>query len=94
MVTRLRELAEQSASGSYSNTQRVAINSEAQALSTEYNRIVSATQFNGISVFGQEEIVVHTGPQSTDYLTASLASLTTTQGGDGTFQSGIESVPG
>lgn len=48
IVVRLKELAEQSANGTYSTTQRNAIDKEAQALSKEYTRIVHSTKFNGV----------------------------------------------
>lgn len=48
IVIRLKELAEQSANGTYSSTQRTAIDKEAQALSKEYTRIVHSTKFNGV----------------------------------------------
>ena len=47
IVTRLKELAEQSANGTYSLSQRKALDKEAQALSKEYTRIVQSTKFNG-----------------------------------------------
>lgn len=46
IVIRQSELAEQAANGVYSSAQRAAINSEASALSAEYNRIISTTTFN------------------------------------------------
>lgn len=52
IVTRLMELAEQSANGTYSSTQRKPLNDEAQALRNEYHRIVAATKFNDRSVLG------------------------------------------
>ena len=50
IVTRLKELAEQAANGTYSTTQRTAIDAEAQALSDEYFRIAKTTTFNGINL--------------------------------------------
>jgi flagellin len=47
ITIRLKELAEQSANGTYSGIQRNAIDKEAQALSKEYTRIVQSTKFNG-----------------------------------------------
>jgi flagellin len=47
ITIRLKELAEQSANGTYSVTQRKAIDKEAQALSKEYTRIAQSTKFNG-----------------------------------------------
>ncbi|MCB0329799.1 MAG: VCBS repeat-containing protein [Bdellovibrionales bacterium] len=51
IVTKLKELSTQSASGSLSGSQRSAINTEAQALSDEYTRLARGTKFNGISLF-------------------------------------------
>lgn len=48
IVVRLKELSEQSINGTYTTTQRSAIDREAQALSKEYTRIVHSTKFNGV----------------------------------------------
>jgi len=50
IVTRLKELAEQAANGTYGVTQRKALDTEAQALSREYSRIGQTTSFNGLSL--------------------------------------------
>lgn len=50
MITRIAELAEQSANGSVSDKQREAINQEAQSLSAEYTRIIRTAKFNGLTV--------------------------------------------
>ena len=47
---RIRELASQSANGTYSKTQRAALDAEAQSLSSEYYRISKTTKFNGINL--------------------------------------------
>ena len=47
ITIRLQELAEQAANGTYSATQRGALNQEAEALMDEYNRIIESTEFNG-----------------------------------------------
>lgn len=47
IIERQRELAEQAANGSLSNTQRGSLNSEFQLLGQEYQRIISTTTFNG-----------------------------------------------
>jgi flagellin len=47
VLQRLRELATSSANGVYSLSQRLSIDSEANALTSEYNRIISSTTFNG-----------------------------------------------
>ena len=51
ITIRLTELAEQSANGSYSNTQRKAIDAEAQALSKEFFRVSRSAEFNGQKLF-------------------------------------------
>ncbi len=47
LTTRIQELAEQGASGSYSPKQRLALDNEAQTLRNEFFRIVQSTSFNG-----------------------------------------------
>ncbi len=47
LTTRIQELAEQGANGSYSNRQRAALDKEAQSLRDEFLRIVQSTAFNG-----------------------------------------------
>jgi flagellin len=51
IVTRTRELSAQAANGTYSNTQRNALDAEAQALSKEYTRIIQSSKFNNINLF-------------------------------------------
>ncbi|WP_165177580.1 flagellin [Desulfovibrio sp. ZJ369] len=47
-LTRMKELAEQAATGTYDSTQRLMIESEYQAMASEITRIANATDFNGI----------------------------------------------
>jgi flagellin len=49
-LTRMKELAEQAATGTYTDLQRSIINSEYQAMATEIDRIANATNFNGIKL--------------------------------------------
>ncbi|MBN8548279.1 MAG: VCBS repeat-containing protein [Deltaproteobacteria bacterium] len=51
VVTRLIELAEQSANGSLGYTERKALNLESKKLKDEYVRLVSTSTFNGRNVF-------------------------------------------
>lgn len=57
ITIRQKELAEQSANGSLSNVQRKALNSEAKSLTSEFNRIVQTTTFNGKSLIDVQQIV-------------------------------------
>ena len=49
-LIRMKELAEQAATGTYDSTQRLIIDSEFQAMATEIDRIAKATDFNGIKL--------------------------------------------
>ena len=50
VVTRIRELATQASNGAYTSQQRKALDSEAQALSKEYLRIIQGTSFNNVAL--------------------------------------------
>ena len=47
-LIRMKELAEQAATGTYDSTQRLIIESEYQQMASEITRIANATDFNGI----------------------------------------------
>ncbi|AGC50133.1 flagellin [Lawsonia intracellularis] len=49
-LIRMKELAEQAATGTYNSTQRMIIDSEYQAMASEITRIANATEFNGIKL--------------------------------------------
>ena len=49
-LIRLKELAEQAATGTYDSTQRLMIESEYQAMASEITRIANATDFNGMKL--------------------------------------------
>ncbi len=49
-LIRMKELAEQAATGTYNSTQRLMIESEYQHLASEITRISNATDFNGIKL--------------------------------------------
>ncbi len=49
-LIRMKELAEQAATGTYNSTQRLIIDSEYQAMASEITRIANATDFNGTSL--------------------------------------------
>ncbi|MDD3682320.1 MAG: flagellin [Desulfovibrio desulfuricans] len=61
-LTRMKELAEQAATGTYDSTQRLMIESEYQAMASEITRIATATDFNGIHLLnGNLSGETHTG---------------------------------
>ncbi|MFO7818393.1 MAG: flagellin [Desulfovibrionales bacterium] len=49
-LIRMKELAEQAATGTYTSDQRLIIDSEYQAMASEITRIAKATDFNGIQL--------------------------------------------
>ncbi len=49
-LTRMKELAEQAATGTYTADQRAIIDSEYQAMASEITRIANATDFNGVKL--------------------------------------------
>lgn len=62
VLSRLAELAEQSANGVYSNTQRSALSNEFGALTSEIERIANATEFNGLKLLsGGSQVVFQVG---------------------------------
>ena len=49
-LIRMKELAEQAATGTYDSTQRLIIDSEFQQMASEIDRIAKATEFNGVKL--------------------------------------------
>jgi flagellin len=60
-LTRMKELAEQAATGTYTTVQREIINSEYQAMAAEIDRIANATDFNGIKLLDGSISDLHGG---------------------------------
>jgi flagellin len=60
-LIRMKELAEQAATGTYDSTQRLMIDSEYQAMAAEINRIANATDFNGIHLLNGNLSGAHNG---------------------------------
>ena len=66
-LIRMKELAEQAATGSYSSAQRVIMNAEFAEMANEIDRIAGATAFNGISMLNSStgSVTIHVGTTST-----------------------------
>ena len=60
-LIRMKELAEQAATGTYTTAQRIIINSEYQAMAAEIDRIANATDFNGVKVLDGSLSQLHDG---------------------------------
>ena len=84
VLARLGELAEQSASGTFSSSQRSALQSEFTALSSEIERIAVTTEFNGIKLLsGTSSITLQVGFDSAATSRVTLANSNGTLAGLG-----------
>lgn len=94
IVIRLRELAEQSSTGTLATAQRRSLDAEAQSLRTEYNRITSTTGFNGLSLLdgSTRTLEVQSGYGSDGQMSLPLASGLLNFINDGTFTAAVSSV--
>jgi flagellin len=76
VLTRLSELAEQSASGTFSVVQRSALSNEFVALASEIERIATTTEFNGVKLLsGNQNLVLQVGFDSTSTSQVSFAGV-------------------
>lgn len=67
ILIRMKELAEQAATGSYSSAQRAIMNSEFVELADEIDRVSEATRFNDIAMLNTSvgEVAIHVGTATT-----------------------------
>jgi flagellin len=79
IITRLKELATQAANGVYSSTQRTAMDTEAQALRSEYNRVIATTKFNGLNLLhgSVQTLTLQAGYGTTEQLSIPVSSYVT-----------------
>jgi flagellin len=77
MLQRIRELAVQSASGTYSDDDRANLQSEVTELGAQIDAVISDTKFNGVAVFGSSDVTVdiQTGSGSSDQTTLTVTGL-------------------
>jgi flagellin len=83
-LIRMKELAEQAATGSYSTAQRTIMNAEFSEMADEIDRVAGATSFNGIRMLTTEDssdaIEIHVG--TSDTITINRQDMTTDTGLD------------
>ncbi|AJE02398.1 flagellin N-terminal helical domain-containing protein [Geobacter pickeringii] len=94
ILQRMRELATQSATGTVSSDQRSYINNEFTQLKSEIDRIASATQFNGTSLFTStagQTVSFQVGPGAT---TNDTIAVTISAAGSSSIGVGTASVSG
>lgn len=83
IVTRIQELAEESANGTLGSKQRESLDAEAQALKQEYTRIAKTTTFNGLSLFdGTLKGVTMQAGYGSNFISASLGGTVADGGFD------------
>jgi flagellin len=80
-LIRMKELAEQAATGTYTSAQRSIMNDEFSEMAAEIDRIAQATDFNGIHMLNSSaSLTIHfgTGTSSAeDYYSIDMADVTT-----------------
>ena len=88
IAIRQKELATQSANGTYSFIQRRAMNTEANALVDEFNRIVESSEFNGIHLTDKSlsELRVQCGYGIDGSISFEISEALSRTVGTGTFQ--------
>src|SRR5690606_4758074 len=77
MLQRIRELAVQSASGTYSDDDRTNLQTEVAQLGEQIDDIISNTKFNDVAVFGSADVTIsiQTGSDSTDQVDLTITGL-------------------
>jgi len=88
IILRIRELAEQSANGVITTPQRSALDAEAQALRSEYNRITATASLNGLVFYGAGSTTINVQQGYGDGLDVTLGLSLQRFAGDGTFSAG------
>ena len=85
ILHRMRQLADQGSTGTYSTTNLANLDTEFQALNNEINRVANSVTFNGISLLnnsaGSLSIQVGTANTTNDRLTLTLTNATTGSAG-------------
>lgn len=95
-LIRMKELAEQAATGTYDSVQRAVIDSEYQQMASEITRIASATKFSNVklldgSLSGDDKLKIHFGPNNDsaeDYYYVEIQSATADKLGVGSAATG------
>ena len=86
ILQRMRELAVQASTGTYSSTQRGYLQTEFSALTTELSNIASQTTWNGISILDgtggtSGSFKIQVGTASGETITVAISNVTTSSSG-------------
>ena len=96
IVIRQTELAEQAANGVYTQSQRLALHKEANALVNEFNRIVRSTQFSGNAIIDgvNDSVTVQGGYGSNESTLLSLSQGLGLAAGSGSYTASLVASSG
>ena len=75
-LVRMKQLAEQASTGSYSSAQRAIMNNEFTEMASEINRIATSTKFNSIGMLDNSANVVIQFGASADQITIAGSNMT------------------
>ena len=83
MLQRIRELAIQSASGTYQNSDRTNLQTEVTALQSQITSVINNTKFNGVGLFtgsagSSGTVTIQTGSNASDTVDMDFTALTLT----------------
>lgn len=93
VLSRLAELAEQSANGVFSTTQRNALSNEFMSLGSEIERIAVTTEFNGVKLLSaNDNLVLQVGFDSGSTSQIAITGITGTLGGLGLATTGSSAL--
>lgn len=93
ILTRMGELAQQSANGAYTSTQRSALSLEFAALGSEIERIARTTSFNDRTLlYNSSEVTVQVGFDSSADSQIKISPVTTTLAGLGLASGGSSTL--
>lgn len=92
-LVRMKQLAEQAATGSYSDAQRILMQSEFSEMAEEIERIANATSFNNILLLNSasQSVSIHFG-DTTDFITVPGTDMTRSGLGIRTTDVAISSI--
>ncbi len=76
-LVRMQELANQSATGSYSSAQRIIMNAEFQELLNEIDSIAENTEYNGIKMLNDSSgsVTINTGSESLEFAKVDVTTV-------------------
>ena len=77
MLQRVRELAVQSASGTYQTSDRANLQAEVTELKAQIDQVVANGDFNGVALFGGATVTIQAGAKSTDTVDLTMACVVT-----------------